>query len=501
MSAYRAAGYEALIERYQLDVIPNWHSSFVAVETQVHKIEKEVNTVKELYPERYWPGESAGEQLEFALKYDGINLSILFSVFKTMDEEELLQYLHSKPTGKYARRLWYLYEFLTGKKLPIEDMKQGNYVDLLDKELYYTLDTGRSIKRQRIRDNQLGDKHFCPTVRRTEKLQKVEANELQEKCQKIIAQYPESLLKRALSYLYTKETKSSFEIEHLQPTSSRLERFMALLKEAEKEDFCSKEKLILLQNRIVDPRFADEDYRTSQNYVGETVAFGKEKIHFVTPKPEDLPELMEGLIATHERMSNGNVYAIVHAATLAYSFVFLHPFEDGNGRIHRFLIHNVLALEGFTPKGIMFPISAVMLKNPDLYDMSLESYSGKLMPLIEYTLDEEGHMNVSNETAHWYKYIDMTIQTEILYDFVQWTIERELTDELKFIVNYDRAKKAIQNVIDMPDRQIDLLIRFILQNHGKLSKTKKEKYFDFLSDEEISKIEKAVWQPTEGDTA
>jgi hypothetical protein len=158
-------------------------------------------------------------------------------------------------------------------------------------------------------------------------------------------------------------------------------------------------------------------------------------------------------------------------------------------------------LEGFTPKGIMFPISAVMLKNPDLYDMSLESYSGKLMPLIEYTLDEEGHMNVSNETAHWYKYIDMTIQTEILYDFVQWTIERELTDELKFIVNYDRAKKAIQNVIDMPDRQIDLLIRFILQNHGKLSKTKKEKYFDFLSDEEISKIEKAVWQPTEGDTA
>jgi hypothetical protein len=204
MSAYRAAGYEALIERYRLDVIPNWHRSFVAVETQVHKIEKDGNTVREHYPERYWPGESAGEQLEFALKYDGINLSILFSVFKTMDEKELLGYLHSKPTGKYARRLWYLYEFLTGKKLPIDDMKQGNYVDLLDNERYYTLDTGRSIKRQRIRDNQLGDEHFCPTVRRTEKLQKVEANELQEKCQKIIAQYPESLLKRALSYLYTK---------------------------------------------------------------------------------------------------------------------------------------------------------------------------------------------------------------------------------------------------------------------------------------------------------
>ena len=274
---------------------------------------------------------------------------------------------------------------------------------------------------------------------------------------------------------------------------------MGLLREAEKDDFCSKEKLILLQNRIVDTRFADEDYRTNQNYVGETVAFGKEKIHFVTPKPEDLSDLMESLITTHERMSAGNLHAIVHAATLSYSFVFLHPFEDGNGRIHRFLIHNILALEGFTPKGIMFPISAVMLKNSDLYNMSLESYSEKLMPLIEYTLNEEGYMSVSNETAHWYRYMDMTIQTEILYDFVNQTIDTELTDELKFIVNYDRAKQTIQNIIDMPDRQIDLLIRFILQNHGTLSKIKRKKYFDFLRDDEISKIEKAVWQPAKGD--
>jgi len=493
MSAYRATGYGALIERYQLDVIPHWHSSFVAEERQVHRIEKDTYTIREYYPKRYWSGEGIGEQLEFALKYDGINLAILFSIFQVMDRDEFLSYLLTRPTGKYARRLWYLYEFLTDEKLPIDDLKQGNYIDLLDNKLYYTLDSGKSIRRQRIRDNQLGNKHFCPTVRRTDKLQKIEGSKLQEKCHKIIAQYPETLLRRALSYLYTKETKSSFEIEHLIPTSSRLERFMALLREAEKEDFCTKDKLILLQNRIVDPRFRDEDYRTNQNYVGESIAFGEEKIHFVTPKPKDLPELMKGLIATHTLMSYGKVDAIIHAATLSYGFVFLHPFEDGNGRIHRFLIHNILAIEGFTPKGIMFPISAVMLKNPELYELSLESYSQKLMPLLEYTLNEEGHMIVSSETDHWYRYIDMTLETEILYDFVQRTIETELVDELQFIINYDRSKKAIQNIIDMPDRQIDLLIRFILQNHGKLSKIKREKYFDFLEDNEIDSIEKAIW--------
>jgi hypothetical protein len=35
--------------------------------------------------------------------------------------------------------------------------------------------------------------------------------------------------------------------------------------------------LIEVQNRIVDTRFRDFDYRLSQNYVGETVAWQKEK--------------------------------------------------------------------------------------------------------------------------------------------------------------------------------------------------------------------------------
>ena len=32
----------------------------------------------------------------------------------------------------------------------------------------------------------------------------------------------------------------------------------------------------------------------------------------------------------------------------------------------------------------------------------------------------------------------------------------ELVEELAFLVNYDRTKKSIQEIVDMPDRQIDL---------------------------------------------
>ncbi len=48
------------------------------------------------------------------------------------------------------------------------------------------------------------------------------------------------------------------------------------------------------EDKIHVPRFFEPDYRSNQNYVGETLARGKEKIHFACPKQEDLTDLMEG---------------------------------------------------------------------------------------------------------------------------------------------------------------------------------------------------------------
>ncbi|NOY68103.1 MAG: cell filamentation protein Fic [Deltaproteobacteria bacterium] len=487
----RPAGYAEIIERYDLDVISNWHRTLVTT-SGIHRIGSSGDTVEEVYPPKYWPGDTLGDHLEFALKYDGTNLTILTNLFQKVAEEDFLEYVRSKPTGKYARRLWYLYEFLTGKTLPMDDVKRGNYIDLLEPDEYYTVTPARQIRRQRINDNLLGDRRFCPTVRRTDTLRDFETADLSKRCRQVVSAYSLELLRRALGYLYTKETKSSFEIEHINPTSTRTERFVTLLQLAEQEDFCEKMQLIELQNRIVDPRFRDSDYRMSQNYVGETIAWQKERMHFACPKPEDLADLMEGLIAAHKRMDASNVSAVIHAVVIAYGFVFLHPFEDGNGRIHRFLIHNILARRGFTPKGVMFPISASMLKNPADYDASLEAFSRRLMPLVEYLLDEDGRMTVQNDTSIWYRYIDMTPQAEALFRFIDQTIDTELASELAFLANYDKTKKTIQEIVDMPDRQIDLFIRFCLQNNARLSARKRASHFKFLLDEEIARMEKAV---------
>ncbi|MBQ2622124.1 MAG: Fic family protein [Thermoguttaceae bacterium] len=268
-----------------------------------------------------------------------------------------------------------------------------------------------------------------------------------------------------------------------------MERFVNLLKSADEKDFCNKESLIELQNQIVDKRFAVKDYRTNQNYVGSTLLSGEEKIHYIPPRPENLSFLMDGLIESHKRMAQGGVSAIAHAAAIAWGFVFLHPFEDGNGRSHRFLIHNILALAGFTPPGFIFPISAVMLKNMDLYDQSLECFSVPLVQLTDYDLDDEGVLMVNNDTGRFYRYIDFTTQTETLLQFIDKTVETELVIELDYLKRYDKTKLALQEIVDLPGQKLELLIRSLSGNKGILGDIRRRKNFDFLTDDEVEQLE------------
>jgi hypothetical protein len=491
LTQHRLAGYAFLVEKHRLSALPNWHTSTVS-QTGALRSTIQNGQVETIYPLSYWPGDSTGDQLEFALKYDGVNLGILSALFEAVPEDEITAWIASTPTGKYARRIWFLFEFLTGRQLPLPDLSSGNYIDLLEKDHYYTIAPGRRVQRQRIIDNLLGGPGFCPVIRRTDKLTAMDGIDLRQRCEHVVAAYPPELLRRALSYLYSKETKSSFEIEHIKPNATRTEKFIGLLELAEHKDFCEKPLLIDVQNRIVDSRFQDSDYRSNQNYIGQTISYQKQIVHYVCPKPGDLPDLMDGLIVTHHRMKDGAVPAIIHAAAISYGFVFLHPFEDGNGRIHRFLIHNILALRGATPKGLMFPVSATILKTPALYDQSLETFSNPLLKIVEYDLDEEGHMIVQGETGRLYRYIDMTAQAEALYAFVELTIEHELVEELDFLTNYDKTKEAIQHIVDMPDRMIDLFIQLCLQNNGRLSATKRESHFGILTDDELARMEEIV---------
>ena len=101
-------------------------------------------------------------------------------------------------------------------------------------------------------------------------------------------------------------------------------------------------------------------------------------------------------------------------------------------------------------------------------------------------------MTVHGDTARWYRYIDMTPQAEALFRFIEKTIEVELKGEVNFLLSYDRTVEGLRNIVDMPDRLMDLFVRLCLQNRGRLSANKRTAHFDFLSDDEVRRMEEVV---------
>jgi Fic family protein len=57
---------------------------------------------------------------------------------------------------------------------------------------------------------------------------------------------------------------------------------------------------------------------------------------------QDIETLIDGLIATTAMGEGKTFHPVLAAASIAFGFVFIHPFEDGNGRIHRYIIHHLL---------------------------------------------------------------------------------------------------------------------------------------------------------------
>ena len=138
VSDHRLAGYAYLLEKLGIVGIPNWHRSMVS-SSGMHSSMIQDGFVEEVFRSQYWPGETIGDHLEFALKYDGVNLALLARIFEKVGSEVLIEYISSKPTGKYARRIWFFYEFLTENQLPVDDLTSGNYVDASEAKDYYTL--------------------------------------------------------------------------------------------------------------------------------------------------------------------------------------------------------------------------------------------------------------------------------------------------------------------------------------------------------------------------
>lgn len=477
------AGYARLIAGYGLQApLPRT----LAATGQTHsKFEREGWLI--LTP-RHAPEASLAGHLTFALKYEGLDLVVLKRLFAATGPDPIAQLVKAKPTGSYARRIWFLYEWLTGGRLDLPDAPAGNYVSVIDETLQWDVPGPRS-RRHRVRNNLPGTPSFCPLVFRTKALAQLVDMDLPRRAREIVAGVPRDIVARAAAFLMLKDSKSSYAIEGERPPQDRIQRWGRAIGQAGQRPLDLEELLRLQRVVIGDARFVKLGLRDNGGFVGAHDRDSHMPVpDHISARSVDLERLIGGLTA-FEAGAAGDLDPVVAAAVLAFGFVYIHPFEDGNGRIHRYLIHHVLARSGFNPPGLVFPVSSAMLTQVERYRQVLEDYSQRLLPVIAWEPTEQGNVRVLNDTRDFYSFFDATPQAEFLYDCVRRTVEVDLPEETDFLRRFDRFRARVQELVDMPDRMIDLLFSFLRQSGGALSQRARGGEFAALTDDETSRCE------------
>ncbi|MEO8446756.1 MAG: Fic family protein [bacterium] len=478
------AGYYALIKKYNLKVVLPETLSFI---NNKH-IQYQTEGLR-VFTKRYKPEDTLDGHLKFALKYEGVDLYVLKSLFNKIDLNEVSDFIKKEPTGSYNRRIWFLYEWLHGKQLNIENLKSGNYVHLIDEKLQYG-GNSQDSKRHRIKNNLPGVKEFCPLIKKTKKLESFIGKDLIGKLKTNLGKVHPDILKRTAAFLLLSDSKASYLIEGEQPTPGRAQKWANILGLAGQKKLTLEELLRLQKILIEDTRFIKLGLRKEGGFVGSHDRSSLEPIpELISAKWQDLGELMEGLIKAENKMQVDGYNAVLTAASIAFGFVFIHPFADGNGRIHRYLINDILTRSKFTEGGIIFPASHVILERINEYKEVLESYSLPRLELIEWKPTENMNINVINESIDLYRYFDATKQAEFLFSCIEKTIEKVLPEEIEYLKKYDKMKNYINNNFEMDDRTIDQLINFLKQNDGSLSQRAKSKEFKILTEKEGENLE------------
>jgi hypothetical protein len=478
-------GYAALIDALQLRVPLPGTLSAIGERHRLHTKDQ-----WRILTPRHAPSADLEGHLTFALKYEGLDLLVLKSLFAATGPAPIEALVRAQPTGRYARRLWFLYEWLTDTRLDLADAAQGSYVLVVDPDQQFA-GLSETSSRHRVKNNLPGTPMFCPLVFRTERLNAFIGLDLAVRAHRTVANVPKTVLSRTAAFLLLKDTRSSYAIEGEYPPQNRLQRWGRAIGEAGRHPVNLDELLRLQMVVIGDARLVKLGLRQAGGFVGDHDRETSLPIpDHISAKPEDLPALIKGLAAFDNGPSKA-LDAVIAAAVLAFGFVYVHPFEDGNGRIHRYLMHHVLSQRGFAPPGVVFPVSAAILDRIDEYRKVLEDHSRRLLPLIEWQPTEDGNVRVLNDTTDFYRFFDATPHAEFLYACVQKTVEEDLPQEAEFLARYDRFRARVETMVDMPERTVGLLFRFLHQNGGALSKRAREEEFSSLTEQEAADAEAA----------
>lgn len=442
----------------------------------------------ETYAEPMRPKDDPASHLQFHLRHEVPHFEFLARLFTASGPEFVQGWVNEEPTGQYARRAAFLYEWFTGAQLEVPARLGGNYVDAIDAEQLVAAspDQVEKVQRWRVNDNLPGTPAFCPFVVKTEATLKAALLDIGSLVNDLTNEFGEDLLMRASVWMTLRESRSSFAIEGEADKTNRVQRFADVMarRTGMGEMPLSHATLAEMQQEILGQLTTIRAYgvRQSPVFVGETVRY-QQVVHYVAPPQNDVAAMLAGLRTFLQRTSGQS--PTLRCAIASFGFVYIHPLADGNGRLHRFLVNDSLRRDGAIKAPMILPVSAVITDDAGErrnYDRVLDSISKPLMEAvrdevqfspaqIEYPDGVFSNMTfMGNAQARpLWRYPDLGEHVQFMSSILYRTLTEQMREESRYLRSHSRMKDAIKEVVEMPDHQADRLIRSFDQNQGELS--------------------------------
>lgn len=298
--------------------------------------------------------------------------------------------------------------------------------------------------------------------------------------------FGEDLLMRASVWLTLGESKASFAIEGEAQQVKRIERFANFMSRyvGQSHQPFSNNTLADYQKRLLnDTVFTHFGIRQSPVFIGERRLNYEEIVHYIAPPYSQLNAMLAGLDAfMHQTQGQSS---IMRSAAIAFSFVYIHPLADGNGRMHRFLFNDVLRRDGVTQDPIIIPISKAIAGNTRSlkeYSQILDVISKPLMRSLQdsYHFSDQSHTyddgiisnlvqdNIQQAEPVW-RFLDLTPHVAYLSKLVEHVITHDMTAESDYLLRHDKPREAIKEIIELPNDYADRIIRSFQKNDGQKS--------------------------------